>query len=63
MIAEAIERSKRQVEKLCSATMDSASKLEKIQNNSAITAENARIAANNTYVIGKLEAYRMMLGN
>lgn len=62
MLADAIERGNRQVQMLCNATQESARRLENIQNNAAITAENSRIAANNTYVIGKLEAYRMMFG-
>ena len=62
MLADAIERGNHQIEKLCNATMESAARLENIQKNQAINAENARIAANNTYVIGQLEAYRLMSG-
>jgi len=42
MLADAIERGNRQVERLCNATVESAAKLESIQQNAAITAENAR---------------------
>ena len=62
MLADAIERGNRQIERLCNATMESAARLENIQQNQAIIAENARISANNTYVIGQLEAYRLMSG-
>ena len=62
MLAAAIEEGNRHVAQLCSAAKESAQRLERIETNSVITAENARIAANNTYVIGKLEAYRMMFG-
>ena len=48
MLAAAIEEGNRHVAQLCSAAKESAQRLERIETNSVITAENARIAANNT---------------
>ena len=62
MLAAAIEEGNRHVAQLCSAAKESAQRLERIETNSVITAENARITAKNTYAIAQLETYRILSG-
>ncbi len=61
MLYEAIERGNRLTNRLLDSVTDNARRLDSIESNAAVTAENSRIAANNTRIIGELEAYRLML--
>lgn len=60
MLYVAIEEGNQRVNQLCNATYDSARRLEDIQRNTAISAENSRVAAQNTRIIGQIEAYKLL---
>lgn len=60
MLYDAIERGNQKVSQLCSATYESAKRLENIQNNAAISAENSRVTAENTRVLAQIETYRLL---
>lgn len=60
MLYTAIERGNQKVDQLCSATYESAKRLEGIQNNAAISAENSKITAQNTRILAEIETYRLL---
>lgn len=60
MLYTAIQRGNQKVDQLCSATYESAKRLEGIQNNAAISAENSRITAQNTRILAEIETYRLL---
>lgn len=60
MLYEVIEQGNQKVSQLCSATYENAKRLENIQNDVAISAENSRVTAQNTRVLAEIEAYKLL---
>ncbi|MGN0475406.1 MAG: hypothetical protein ACI4IJ_09975 [Acutalibacteraceae bacterium] len=57
---DAIERGNRKVDQLCNIGIDNAKRLQRIEDNEAIRAENERITAQNTQTLKDIEIYKMI---